>query len=298
MRMGGENTERPTVIDSRYRALLNVASAIAEQPTVKAVLHSLRGLLSSASRLHGGGTELYVLGDDEKTLHLFAFDRDADAPAIKTGTKILCIGAAARVLEEQNPVFLADVSQEMLKDPELAPFAAQAVGSSTYLLPVSTSNKQYGILALTKLSGEEFVPEDVELLRSLASHVAVALECALARDRAEQYQCELGRERDRLRLLLEINNQVISKLDINELFRAASASIRSYFGSDYTAIWVLKEESGQLENILYDFPGGKGIAKDASACLTPADLTAPYFEKLRTHRAEIWSVEDIRACSH
>jgi hypothetical protein len=30
MRMGGENTERPTAIDGRYRALLDVASAIAE----------------------------------------------------------------------------------------------------------------------------------------------------------------------------------------------------------------------------------------------------------------------------
>ncbi len=84
-----------------------MASAIAEQPTVEAVLQSLRGVLSSSSRLHG--TELYVLGDDEKSLQMFAFDRDADAPAIKTGTKGLCIGAAARVLEEQKPVFLPDV---------------------------------------------------------------------------------------------------------------------------------------------------------------------------------------------
>jgi hypothetical protein len=103
MRMGGENTVRPTAINGRYRALLDVASAIAEQPTVKAVLHSLRGVLYSTSRLHG--TELYVLDDDEKSLHVFAFDRDADAPAIKTGTKVLCIGAAGRVLEEQTPVF-------------------------------------------------------------------------------------------------------------------------------------------------------------------------------------------------
>ena len=154
----------------------------------------------------------------------------------------------------------------MLKHPELAPFAPEAVGPSTYLFPVSTSNKRYGILALTKLPGREFVPEDVELLRSLASHVAVALECPLARDRADQYQGELGRERDRLRLRLEINNQVVSKLDINDLFRAASASIRSYFGSDYTAFWVLKEESGQRENMLYDFPGGKGMAKDETDC--------------------------------
>ena len=89
---------------------------------------------------------------------------------------------------------------------------------ASYVFPVSTSQQRYGILAVTKDRGQEFVPEDVELLRSLASHVAVALECALARDSAEGYQRQVAKERDRLRLLLEINNHIVSKLDINELF--------------------------------------------------------------------------------
>jgi len=92
----------------------------------------------------------------------------------------------------------------MLRHPELAPFAAQSVGRAAYLFPLFTSQQRYGILAATKECGQEFVPDDVELLRSLASHVAVALDCALARDCAEQYQRELATERDRLRLLLEI----------------------------------------------------------------------------------------------
>jgi len=286
--MPGENTGRLTATDGRYRALLDLSSAIAEQPTVKAVLHSLRGVLSSTSRLHGA--ELYVLDDDQDSLQVFEFDRDADAPPIKSGTKLLRIGAAARVLEEQKPVFLPDVSQEMLKQPELAPFAPGVVGRSTYLFPVSTSQKRYGILAVTKLQGQEFVPEDVELLRSLASHVAVALECALARDRAEQYQRDLASERDRLRLVLEINNHVVSKLDMNDLFRSASASIRAYFGSDFTAFWVLEKESNRLHRVVLDFPGGKWLMPE----LASVDLSSTFFEKLRTRQGEIWSIEDIR----
>jgi hypothetical protein len=73
--MPGENTGRLTATDGRYRALLDVSSAIAEQPTVKAVLHSLRGVLSSTTRLHGA--ELYVLDDDQDSLQVFEFDRDA-----------------------------------------------------------------------------------------------------------------------------------------------------------------------------------------------------------------------------
>jgi len=165
--------------EARYRTLLDASSTLADQPTVKAVLHSLRDVLSSTSRLHG--TELYVLNDEQDSLRVLEFDRDPDAPAFKIGTKVSRIGAAARVLEEQKPVFIPDTSQEMLKHPELAPFAAEVVGRTSYLFPVSTAQKRYGFLAVTKLQGEEFALEDVEMLRSLASHVAVALECALAR---------------------------------------------------------------------------------------------------------------------
>ena len=259
-----------------------------EQPTVKAVLHSLRGVLSSSCRLHGA--HLYVLGSDGESLHLLEFDREADAPAIKIGTKISRIGAVARVLEEQKPVFLTDVSQEMLKYPELAPFAAQAVGRSTYIFPVSTAQQRYGILVVTKERGQEFVPEDVELLRSLASHVAVALECALARDCAEQYQRELARERDRLRLLLEINNHVVSKLDINE---SSSLGFRlDSFIFLQSSDWVLaarKRTQISFKVLLQISPTARGCWLK----FTPTDLTDTDYEKLRGRQSEIWSIEDI-----
>ena len=273
--------------DTRYRALLDVSRAMVEQPTVKAVLHSLREVLSSSCRLHGA--HLYVLGSDQESLHLLEFDREADAPAIKIGTKISRIGEAARVLEDLEPIFLPDVSQEMLKHPELAPFATQSVGRSTYMFPVSTSQQRYGILVVTKDRGQEFVPEDVELLRSLASHVAVALECALARDCAEQYQHQLANEHDRLRLLLEINNHLVSKLDISDVFRSASASIRSYFGNDFTGFWVLAKDSHQLQSVVLDFPGANGLLAEVSS----ADLSNHQYEKLRTRHSDILSINQM-----
>ena len=272
---------------SRYRALLDLSAALVEQPTVKAVLHSLRKVLSSSVRLHGA--DLYLLNSGRETLHLLEFDRAADAPAIRIGTKISRIGAAAQALEQQEPVFLRDVSQEMLKHPELAPFAAQSAGRSTYIFPVFTAQQRYGVLAVTKERGQEFAREDVELLRSLTSHVAIALECALARDCAEQYQRELATERDRLRLLLEINNHVISKLDMDDLFRSASASIRSYFGNHLTGFWLLEKDSNRLQSVVLDFPDRKGLLAEVGS----TDLTETDYEKLRIRRSDIWSVDDI-----
>ncbi len=273
--------------EDRYRTLLDASSTLADQPTLKAVLHSLRDVLSSTSRLHG--TELYVLNDAQDSLRVLEFDRDPDAPTFKIGTKVSRIGAAARVLDEQKPVFLPDVSQEMLKHPELAPFAAETVGRTGYLFPVSTAQKRYGFLAVTKLQGEEFAPEDVEMLRALASHVAVALECALARDSADLYQRQVVKERDRLRLLLEINNHIVSKLDINELFRSASASIRSYFRNDFTGFWLIDKQSNQVECVALDFPSGKG----SLTAVLKSELSDTDHEKLRAHVPELLSIEEI-----
>ena len=119
---------------SRYRALLDLSAAMVEQPTVKAVLRSLREVLSSSVRLHG--TDLYLLGGRD-TLHLLEFDRAVDAPAIRIGTKISRIGAAAQALNQKEPVFLPDVSEEMLKHPELAWADLTSAGNPVRPLPTN-----------------------------------------------------------------------------------------------------------------------------------------------------------------
>jgi formate hydrogenlyase transcriptional activator len=82
---------------------------------------------------------------------------------------------------------------------------------------------------------------------------------------------------------------VVTQLDVNELFRSASASIRKYFANDFTGFWLIDQQSNQLECALLDFPGGKGFLADIPARAV-TDLEA---EKMRTRTAEIWSHQDI-----
>ena len=142
---------------------------------------------------------------------------------------------------------------------------------------------------VTKQRGDEFLAEDVDLLRSLASHVAVALESALATDRAERYQRELAKERDRLRLLLAINNGVVSQLEIGDVFCAASDSIRAYFGNDFAGVWLINRQSNQMESALLDFPTGKGLLAD----ITRKDLTEADCSRFRARQPEFWSLAEI-----
>jgi formate hydrogenlyase transcriptional activator len=83
----------------------------------------------------------------------------------------------------------------------------------------------------------------------------------------------------------------VAQLDMDDVLRSASASIRRYFGCDSIAFWVLREETGQLQKVLQDFPRGQGLMDAVtSADLSVAELN---FDRLRQRTAEIWSSDDF-----
>jgi GAF domain-containing protein len=216
--------ESRSVADGRYRTLLEVSGAIASQPNLKAVLQSLRRLLSSVVAFDS--VSLSLLSDNGNSVRLIAFDRSPEAHQVEIGTEVQHLGTAVgRAIDEQKPIYVPDLQAELSRIPQLASQAKLRTPHSSYVFPISISGKKLGALAFATAQREQFSPDDMELMISVSSHVAVALEGAVARDAAELYQRQLAHERDRLRLLLEINNQVVTQLGVNELFRAASSSI-------------------------------------------------------------------------
>jgi formate hydrogenlyase transcriptional activator len=273
---------------SRYRTLLDASVTIAKQPTLNAVLRSLRQLLSSVVRLESAS--LLLLDASQRSVRLVALDQGPEFPDIELGIEVAIAGTSLELaIVNQAPVYIADAQSELLKIPELASRVSMGAAHSSYVFPISTSRRKLGALVFASTKRDRFAADDIELMTSVASHVAVALESALANDAAESYQRELAEERDRLKLLLDINNFVVSKLEINELFRSASASIRKYFGNDFTGFWLIDKQSRDIECAVLDFPGGKGFLAD----LPVSELSDEQFEKMRARKPELWSLKEI-----
>ena len=283
-----DEIESRSAADGRYRTLLEVCGAIAKQPNWKAALQSLRRLLSSVVAFDSVG--LLLLSDNGNSVRLTAFDRDPGADEFEIGTQVPHAGTAVgRAIDEQKPIYVPDVKTELSMIPQLAAKARLGSPHSSYIFPISISAKKLGALTFGIAQGGQFSPDDMELMTSVSSHVGVALGSTVASDAAELYQRQLARERDRLRLLLEINNQVVTQLDINELFRSASGSIRKYFANDFAGFWLIDKQSNQLECAVLDFPGGKGFLADIPA----REVTDQELEKMRTRTPEIWSQQEI-----
>ena len=76
-------------------------------------------------------------------------------------------------------------------------------------------------------------------------------------------QAELEREKDRLKLLLDMTNTLVSNLEPRDLLRAISASIRQDMHCDVVGVWLPDvASSSNCANSLMDFPESKGFATE------------------------------------
>jgi len=260
---------------SRYQALLAISSALATERSEEGVLRSLPSLLSNVVAFDV--IALLMLDRSRDTLVLRAQDLRPGLVALELGTEIPYRGTQwERVIEEQVAIYISDLSGEVLTIPN--PAGAQSV----YIAPVSTPSQKLGMLVFGALHKSEFNAEDIELMRSVTQHVSIALESALATAAA-------ARERDRLSLLLEINNHVVTKLDMNELFHAAAASLRKYFASEITSFWLFDEHSSHLKRVFLDFPETRGYLADLSV----ADISQPRMSVMGARTAAILTMSEI-----
>jgi GAF domain-containing protein len=94
--------------------------------------------------------------------------------------------------------------------------------------------------------------EELPLLSSIADHVAMAVDNALS-------HAELEHAQDRLKLLIEVTNRVVSSLDLQQVLRAVMATSRRVMRSDSAVVAVRDERRGQLRACALDFPGGQEI---------------------------------------
>ena len=78
----------------------------------------------------------------------------------------------------------------------------------------------------------------------------------------KRFEQELKHERDRLRLLLDLNNGFASNLDLRHLFGAVSACLRSIMRSDATVLSLPDVETNEIRVHAVDFPEGKGFIEE------------------------------------
>jgi len=286
--MTDQLSKTPTA-SGTIRTLMEVTAAIDKQTNVQAVLKSLHKLLSAV--VHFDSIGIGLLTHEGNSLRLIAFERGPAEPQLELGTETPYSGTGAgRAIEEQRTVHIPDVREELLKLPGMVSQTSTTGVRSAYMVPLSTPRRKLGVLSFARRSEGGATPDELAIMQTVTSHVATALESAMASDAAESYQKQLLGERDRWKLLLEINNHVIAFLDVTTLLRSACESLRNYFDNDFAAVWIIDKEQNRLETAAMDFPSGRGFIDDVTVELTAEDI-----HRMKTRQPELWGQKELQA---
>src|SRR5216684_2021930 len=135
---------------------------------------------------------------------------------------------------------------------------------SVICLPLTTAHRRLGTLGICSQDRNAYRLEDVCFLHLLARGVALAIDDTLNVRQSRAAQLELERQNDRLKLLLELTNRISSNLDLSEVLRAVSASVRQVMHCDAAGVSFPDPDSGKLRLYVLDFPGSEGFAHEKS----------------------------------
>ena len=92
---------------------------------------------------------------------------------------------------------------------------------------------------------------------------------------------ELQHERDRLRLLLDLNNRVASDLDLRQVFQAISSEIRRIFKCDFVGLARPDSTDKQMRQHMIDFPESKGLMKEGALYPIEGSLSGAVFRSAK-----------------
>jgi formate hydrogenlyase transcriptional activator len=273
----GKNPRRESAAaspEAQHRALLDVAEAISQHRDLGELFHEL------AERLHRVVNFEYlnlILHDPARNvmrLHIL----ESEMPrATRQGTEFP-IGQTPSgwVWETQQPFVLDDLGKE-------TPFAAllqrlrEEGVKSVCSLPLTTAQRRLGVMSFGRSTTHHHTESEIAFLQQVARQVAVAVDNVLNFESAQAYQRQLAHERDRLRVLLEVNNAVVSKLALHDVLRAIAASLRRVIHHEYTSLALYEPVSNQMRVLAIDFPQGRGLLREETLVPLDGSITGKAF---------------------
>ena len=129
--------------------------------------------------------------------------------------------------------------------------------------PILTKDNQVlGTFAI--YSAESRVPTeaDLALIEGAGRIALIAIERHRSQAALAQAHHELEAERDRLRLLLEVQNALVTNLDLRSLLTGLAASLRQVTECDFIGLSLPDPSSGDLRQHFVDYREGRGIIKE------------------------------------
>jgi formate hydrogenlyase transcriptional activator len=188
-------------------------------------------------------------------------------------------GSCGTAIYRKEPVYVTDI----LTDPiwehyrsRMLPYGIRSVWSR----PLFTSEgKALGTFSMNYREPRRPSANELQLIENASHITGIAIE----RHMNEQ---ALQRERDRLRLLLEITSSVTSRLDLRQMVEALSTNLFSVMQCDVSALLIPDSESGALRVTLLHNPDMRGPFREGSLVPMNSSISGQVLRKGKSIRID------------
>jgi len=272
----------------QLEALLEVSEAIAHQRDLPALFHELANRLHSVVDFDFLTLLLYDASKNVVRLHVLEARESRETP--HDTEYPVAEHPAGQVWQTQQPYVVPDV----MADERFPAFTSRLreVGvRSIAIVPLTTAQRRLGAMGFGRLVPERLTDTEVQFMQRVAAQVAVAVDNALNYETSQAYQRQLSQERDRLHVLLDINNVLVTSSALPELFSGIVTTLTRVMHHDYTSLALLDPTTNLLKIKSLDFatPHAPLAEKDLSVALE----NSPAGKSILTGKAEVFRGSEL-----
>jgi formate hydrogenlyase transcriptional activator len=273
---------------TRYESLVGVSNAIGRYRDPQELFSALVRELHRVVRFDYIGVS--IRDEKSNTFHWHCVDAETEAVIAPDPDLAMEESDAWWVYQNQEPLVTSleahdarfSKFQEILKK-----YGVQCVCT----LPLTTAHGKVGMLSFGSKAPDIYTAEEVRFLSVVAEQIALAFDNALHFDAAQASQQQLLKKNERVGLLLELTNHLVSNLEFRDVLRSVVASTRRVMGCDGAGITLPDSDNTHLRIYAMDFPFSDESVQEESLIPIDEDLSGAVF---RTGKLWCGSVQEAR----
>jgi len=273
----GKGEWSPFSIESvlKLQRLIFAGSPLSEVLTNIAQLVEVQG--------EGMSCTIWLPDEDEKELYCAAAP---SLPGFITNVGRMMIGpkggSCGTAVYRREAVYVTDILRDSAWDlyrDRMLPYGIRSVWSR----PLFTrGGKTLGTFSINYRESRSPSANDLRLIENASHITGIAIE----RHMNEQ---ALQRERDRLRLLLEITSSVTSRLDLRQVVEALSTNLFRIMRCDVSALLLPDSESGELRVTTLYNPDARGPFREGSLVPMNSSISGQVLRKAKSVRIDSYA---------
>jgi formate hydrogenlyase transcriptional activator len=273
---------------TRFELLDRVSNAIGAHRDPQELFGALVKELHRVVRFDYIG--VYIRDEKSNTFHRHSIDAETEAAIPPDPDLALEESDAWWVYQNQRPLVTSlethDAGFSKLQE-VLKKYGVRCLCT----LPLTTAHSKVGTLAFASKAPDVYTVEEVHFLTVVAEQIALAFDNALLFDAAQASQQQLRKKSERVGLLLELTNHVVSNLEFRDVLRAVVASTRRVMGCEGAGIALSDADNTELRIYALDFPFSDESVQEESLVRIDEDVSGAVF---RTGKLWCGSVQEAR----